>query len=404
MKLYDVVRPLLLIRVQIESQGKSYIDDNMAANLTQKPQSIRDVINLRRDLPRYSSGIKKLDVSLYEQCGFRSGLIYDLNCVPGNVGKWELIFRIIMQCLQKENTQMAKKILIVQTFDQIPWFKMRRSSLFQEWFVDHIQTIQVRTLSQLIVLLQNGDFSKYRMVLIDGFQDLCRINRIEIQKQMSRNRKRRRENASRSKYSGPLQRLQCIIGDIIVTLSSIASKDQLVVVTTGNFDVFNQRIRQEELNTDNGSSEDSDTESSSSLSGRAMSDFFIQRIMVPVVSLQDHVSELYANRIILYNDWILKESSDGSVRTGLDKSTSITKYIELLEHEQIKTAPHFLVMLCGPNRSAGQRFTEGWFEVDPNTFDVVDADTDVNDEESVLRSTPLIESEPSNTDEIADSQ
>lgn len=373
----------------------------MVINSDQNSLSIRDVINLRHQLPRYSCGIKKLNASLYEGCGFRSGLIYDLNCVPGNVGKWELIFRIILECLQSETSSATKKVLVVQTFDQIPWFKLRKSSHFHERFVNHIQVVQVQTLSQLIVFLQNSDFSKFKMVLIDGFQDLYRMNRIEIQKQINRNRKRRRKSTlTNNMYTGPIQKLYRVMEDIVVTLASIASKYQLVIITTGKCDVFNQRIRQEELNTESNSEERSDTDSSTSSDGQRTPEFFIQRILVPAVSLQDHVSELYTNRIILYNDWIRQVSPDGPVTTGLDKTTSIKKYIELLNGGRMKSAPHFLIASCGPSKSANQRFTEGWFKIDAVTFDIIDVDN----VENVLPSTSIIGHQPLETDEIADSQ
>lgn len=304
----------------------------------------------------YQSGLRKLDSSLLGGNGFTPTQLYDISSTPGTVGKWELIFHVVLNILSKD----SRKILIIENFEKIPWFKMERNNLFQSNWRSRIECINAKTLSEIAYLLQQFHFNDYSLVIVDGFQDMCHAAEVGIKK-----------NTKDGVYA-PLRKLQDSINLLVTTMSKFADQGNTIFITTGKLNVFNQRIKQSALEQpENDDSDYSDTEDPS---------FFIQRILVPEISLQSVTSDLYANRIVLYNDWVNKDSK----RSGLDQSVGITRYIRMVEKKQMSVTPHFLCISTNANSSANKdAFVQGSFQVSDN-FELIDGEQGCLEQEATV--------------------
>ncbi|QPG77250.1 hypothetical protein FOA43_004657 [Brettanomyces nanus] len=344
-------------------------------------QSLLSLLDGRNNIISYSSGVTKLDSALLGGKGFQPSLLYDINCVPGSVGKWELIFHLVLECLE---LQKDLKILIIQAANSIPWFKLTRQSAYSEDYKRRVQVIGVQSLAELMILLQNMDHTEYSLVVIDEFQGLYQACRMDIKRHAIRGRKR---DALGNLLINPIKKLDQAMADVLMMMTAMAKRFGTLYITTGKLEVFNQRIKQDELVSDDDSAGSDDDETSD---GSCAPKFFIQRILVPILPLPNYLSDFYANRIILYNDWLVGDPSDAtSITSGLDKSVSINDYIRLLELKNMKVSPHFLCMSNNANRSEQKPFVDGWFQVEPDTFSLVDSEADLGLDHPLKTSTQL---------------
>lgn len=231
-----------------------------------------------------SSGVDLLDSALGG--GFHPGL-YDLNCAPGSVGKWELIF-----CSLAHSD--GDSLVIETDLAKVPWFKLRSLNMDP----DRIHRVIVSNLAELVVLLQSDHMSQYTMVIIDGFHELIR-------------------RSCDRRYEICMQQLS-------LHLNGLATKFGIIFITIGHLDLFIQGT------TPTGNDPNS--------SG-GTKDYL--RVLVPQLSLKDANSRVYANRIILYNDWM----------DGLDRTKGINQYIRLLMANKLDVCPHFLCVSV--NRGTG---------------------------------------------------
>ncbi|GME79310.1 unnamed protein product [Ambrosiozyma monospora] len=394
----------------------------------------------------YTTGIEKLDQALQGSHGLHKGGIYDINCVPGMSSVWSLIFKIMFSFLGdkademgrddiKENTstigvpieitnneppykendtdtdntfERRKKILVLQSLDKIPWSQFKANKQYLPEYSSRIDVLQIQTLVELIIVLQDLDFSNYGLILIDRFHELYQQSQLHVRMAVnggndlvsfdndgsgngdmyvphSHSKRGVKRDIIGQPVMDPVKKLKMVLQEIMVILNSIADKHDLVIITSGKLEPHTQRIPEDQLEDLDGGSDDDD-ESENPNGKKKNERYFIQRILVPVVSLMEPASNQFTNRIILFKDWLLNDpSSFGSVSSGLEKGRDINGYIRLIEGNNLKCAPHFLCTSSGaPSSSgstvAGNGFTSGWFQVNDVTGDIIDSEKNLKNE------------------------
>ncbi|GMF98478.1 hypothetical protein B5S33_g5126 [[Candida] boidinii] len=338
----------------------------------------------------YSTGIVSLDSSLNGSKGFKSPGVYDISCCPGNVGKWELIFKLIITFLQKngsdrecetnETDTKGKKVLIIRTLKNIPWFKLKQMKGYKDNFAESMDYLEIGSLSALIYLLKN-DLSKYGLILIDFFSSLyqnCLLDMkqlIDIKKSEKLNNLRTNgqenqaiDGKSGGDYTtsrGPLKRdrdgnvinnpnkiMSLIIQDIMILLNSTSEKNGSIFITTGNMSSVGQKFYS---NSSNSYIDQNENDYFSRMTPKLIK----QQTLVPTMPLNGPWSSYFTNRIILYKDWIDKPLKV----SGLQKNLTIPEYYSKLKNDLMVKKTHFLCI--GIDNSSGQKiFNDGFFDFD----------------------------------------
>lgn len=359
--------------------------------LSTKAQTFLKLLKDQRQRAYYSTGIVSLDSSLNESKGFKSPGVYDISCCPGNVGKWELIFKLIVTFLQKNGADTecetnnkpdtkGKKVLIIRTLKNIPWFKLKQMKGYKDTFSESMDYLEIGSLSALIYLLKN-DLSKYGLIVIDFFSSLyqnCLLDMkqlIDLKKSEKLNsfKTNGQENQTSDAKSGsehtasrgslkrdregnvinnPNKIMSLIIQDVMILLNSTSEKNGSIFITTGNMSSVGQKFYS------NSSKSYIDQTENNYFNG--MSPKLIkQQTLVPTMPLNGPWSSYFTNRIILYKDWIDKQLKV----SGLQKNLTIPEYYSKLKNDLMVKKTHFLCI--GIDNSSGQKiFNDGFFDFD----------------------------------------
>ncbi|GMG25009.1 unnamed protein product [Ambrosiozyma monospora] len=393
----------------------------------------------------YTTGIEKLDQALQGSHGLHKGGIYDINCVPGMSSVWSLVFKIMFSFLGDKSEAMRhdviidkpstigipigitndessdeendtdtektcerrKKILVLQSLDKIPWSQFKSNKQYLPEYSAQIDVLHIQTLVELIIVLQDLDFSNYGLILIDRFHELYQQSQLHVRMAVnggndlvsfdnngsgngdmyvphSHSKRGVKRDIIGQPVMDPVKKLKMVLQEIMVVLNSIADKHDLVIITSGKLEPHTQRIPEDQLeDLNDGSDDDDENENHNGMKKNER--YFIQRILVPVVSLMEPASNQFTNRIILFKDWLINHpSSFGTVSSGLEKGRTINGYIRLIEGNNLKCAPHFLCTSGAPSSSgstvAGSGFTSGWFQVNDVTGDIIDSEKNLKNE------------------------
>ncbi|KAG7858475.1 hypothetical protein KL939_002597 [Ogataea angusta] len=256
---------------------------------------------------------------------FTPGNLYDIACVPGTTAQWDILFGLL-----DHNTQSA----VISAHSHIPWHNYNGDKT-------NVDLLRVDTLTKLISLVQNFDFSRYKLLIIDDFHSLYQfaLTNLRDKRKSEHQRYKRDVNGHRKDQQSPTRKLQLVIQNLLLLLSNECQKHDLIVITTGKMVNMSQRFfsKSQPASTQE---EDEDTS-------------VLQQIMVPILPLNGPWSGQYAKRLVIYKDWV----KNGS-QAGLDKSLTIVDYIQLMEKGQMRVCPQFLCITSG---NGERTFQSGWW-------------------------------------------
>ncbi|ODV84071.1 hypothetical protein CANARDRAFT_29519 [[Candida] arabinofermentans NRRL YB-2248] len=381
-----------------------------------KSQSLLEFISETRNLPSYSSGISRLDKWLSGNKGFRQGGIYDLSCLPGSLGKWELIFTLMSNYHVNERSS-GRKTLVISTYNKIPWFKLRSMEAYSTEFDQNIALLKIETLTQLIHLLQTVDFSVYGLVIIDEFHGLYEQSLINLRLSLQKKRPPTEDDIYNITNSGsssrvmlkrdingvpivnPIKRMGLIMQNVMVQMSTICKDKNCTILTTGKMSTLSQRFYRKKSiginkkkSSDSGDEGDSDEESDDGYGYKkdSFGRYITQQILVPILSLQGPWANYFTNRIILYRDWVTETESedfggDPSYKSGIQMNLGLNDHIQLIENKRLSSQPQFL--LVGLLPTGENEFHSGWFKLHENRTKILDVN-------------PLVEHDDEGTEEV----
>ncbi|KAG7766465.1 hypothetical protein KL946_001653 [Ogataea haglerorum] len=256
---------------------------------------------------------------------FTPGNLYDIACVPGTIAQWDILFGLL-----DHGTRSA----IVSAHSHIPWHNFKGDKT-------NIDLFRVDSLTNLIFLVQNLDFSPYKLVILDDFHSLYQfaLTNLRDRRRSETQRYKRDANGHRKDQQSPSRKLQLVIQSLLLLLSNECQKHDLIVITTGKMVNMSQRF----FSKSRPASTQEEEEDTS----------ILQQIMVPILPLNGPWSGQYAKRLVLYKDWV----KDGN-QAGLDKSLTIVDYIQLMEKNQMRVCPQFL---CIASNNGERTLQSGWW-------------------------------------------
>lgn len=328
---------------------------------------LSDYIRVNESKHGISCGINKLDSSLSGGRGFKDEGFYDISSVIGGygVGHWDILMQLIVNRLKlelKKNYTERRKILVLQNVDKIPWFKLQRhlseSDSAQE-LLDMIDIVSIEKLSEIFVLFnlyqEHQLLDKYCLVVIDSFHYLYSQNLSQIQHLLRHSGEHSVNQPVQSRTVSPTTKFYQSIKCLFHLFKGIIYKYHLMVVTTGKLDIYNQKVLTFPKNKEIDADEDDDQAQQSS--------HFYQKIMVPVISLNNDLSLYYTDRVIIYRDWVLDSPQYGTLSglSTLVRPNGVEDSFRLLEAGSIYCMPHYLCI--GSKQFNKDHFVSGWFGV-----------------------------------------
>ncbi|KAH3667999.1 hypothetical protein OGAPHI_001753 [Ogataea philodendri] len=264
--------------------------------------------------------------SVDQSVEFVSGKLYDIASVPGTTFQWDILFGLL---------QHESRSAVINVHSHIPWDNFQGNKA-------NVDIYTVGSLTQLIALVQSLDFSQYKLVVLNDFHVLYQsaVRHLEDKRRgETPHRYKRDANGARKDQPGPTRKLQLVVQDLLLLISSKCQTHETIGITTGKMTTMSQRFFTRSQNSDI----DDETEDTS----------MFQQIMVPVLPLNGPWAGQYAKRLVLYRDWV-RESGG----TGLDKNLTIVDYIRLMETKQLRVCPQFLGVT---SKDSNRKFDTGWW-------------------------------------------
>lgn len=310
-----------------------------------------------------SSGIKKLDLSLLGGNGFKIG-IYDLSSAIDSIAIYEILSNVIVNAINDYNAN----VLVIEHLDKFPYFKIKRNSMYDASYANNIQSIQVDSLLDLIVIFKNPEFLlKFDIIIIDSFSSLYKASLNTLKAILNNDGGVDDKNAN-----SPIIKFYQSFKKLLFMMQKLASCNNSIIFTVGSMDIFNHKVYvvPEEGETDVDTDADMDTLGDTHT-------YINQQVFVPTISLKSDINLYYNSRIILYRDWVTE--SNGQLVSGLDINNDkiLETSINNLSTGKSKCLPHFLCFVSSPIQIKPRDKLTGFFLVD-NNFQIVDIENDAD--------------------------
>jgi hypothetical protein len=331
---------------------------------------------LRHSPPCISSGIKKLDRILPDG-GYMPG-IYDISAssAPVGLGVYELLFHAMLSSLEH-----GGNVLVVESRgNRVPWMKLTKHARFREEFRDRVKSLEVASLTELIVLFESSELLHgLDVVILDAFANL---------------------------YASELHGIQDIIGNsgdgkegivrfyqaVKCLFAMIQQRCQrgMVVFTVGSMGEFNQKVVVQEQDPEVEAADDGEIDIDLDGIGEMSSaevtrtKYINQQILVPTISLKSDINMYYNARIIVYRDWVHESCVNGEcgLVSGLDEKNPrvFEDAVRMLNEGGIRCLPHYLCIIPYPRSDERKVSSSGFFLID-NNFQVIDIDNVVDNDD-----------------------